>query len=104
MRADRIEIGLGEVSSALGSEGYVFPMAVRGVLRGALACGARSEEYTRDERKLIAEVAHQVGIALHALRARDNEALVKEIASGSLDPSTARKRARELHAAWATDA
>lgn len=104
MRADRIEIELGEVSSALGSEGYVFPMAVRGVLRGALACGARSEEYTRDERKLIAEVAHQVGIALHALRARDNEALVKEIASGLLDPSTARKRARELHAAWATDA
>lgn len=104
MRADREQIDLGDVRSALGNEGYVFPMTVRGVLRGALVCGPRSEEYTRDERKLLAEVAHQVGIALHALRARDNEGLVREIASGALDPSAARERARALHAAWAIDA
>ncbi len=73
-------------------------MAVRGVLGGALLCGARTEEYTRDERRLIAEVAQQVGTALHALRARDNEALVRALASGEIDLPTARKRAELVQA------
>jgi hypothetical protein len=103
MRADRAEIDLGELRSALGNEGYAFPMVVGGVLRGAIACGGRNEEYTRDERKLLAEVAHQVGIALHALRARHNEALVRELAGGTLEPCEARQRARALQATWATD-
>ncbi|MGH8496738.1 MAG: hypothetical protein ACREVN_11455 [Gammaproteobacteria bacterium] len=104
MRADREAIDLGDVQSALGNGGYAFPMAVRGVLRGALVCGERTEEYTRDERKLLAEVAHQVGIALYALRARDNEVLVRGIANGELDPIAARERAQALHAARAIDA
>lgn len=104
MRADREQIDLADVSSALGNEGYAFPMAVRGVLGGALVCGPRTEEYTGDERKLLAELAHQVGSALHALRARDHEALVRELASGALGFAAARDRARDLRAAWAVDA
>jgi hypothetical protein len=98
MRADREPVDLRDLRSALGNEGFAFPMAVRGVLGGALVCGPRSEEYTRDERKLIAELAQQVGAALHALRARDNEALVRALASGEIDLPAARKRARAVQA------
>ncbi|HLS79868.1 MAG TPA: GAF domain-containing protein [Steroidobacter sp.] len=96
MRADREPVDLRDVTSALGDEGFVFPMAVRGVLGGALVCGPRIEAYTRDERRLLAELAQQVGTALHALRARDKEALVTALARGELDLSTARERARAV--------
>jgi GAF domain-containing protein len=71
-------------------------MAVRGALQGALVAAARPEHYTPDERELLAQVAHQVGVALHALRARDNETLIRAIASGVLEPALARERARQL--------
>lgn len=98
MRADRRPVDLREVTTALGSEGIVCPMTVRGVLEGALVCGPRTEAYTRDERRLLAEVAQQVGTALHALRARDNEALLRALASGEIDLATARRRVRAVHA------
>jgi hypothetical protein len=98
MRAHREPVDLREVTSALSCEGFAFPMAVRGVLGGALVCGPRTEAYTRDERRLIAELTQQVGTALHALRARDNEALVRALAKGEVDLSTARQRARAVHA------
>lgn len=43
------------------------------------------------------DVAQQVGTALHALRARDSEALVRALANG-VDLNTARKRARAVQA------
>lgn len=101
LRADREPIDLGDVRSELGNEGYAFPMAVRGVLSGVLVCGPRTEEYTRDERKLLAELAQQVGTALHALRARDHEGLVRDLANGALGVAAARNRARTLRAEWA---
>ncbi|HEX6260913.1 MAG TPA: GAF domain-containing protein [Woeseiaceae bacterium] len=96
MRADREPVDLRDVTSALGNDGFVFPMAVRGVLGGALVCGPRIEAYTRDERSLLAELAQQVGTALHALRARDKEALVRALARGEINLSTARQRARAV--------
>jgi hypothetical protein len=82
--------------SALGAEGYCFPMAVRGTLQGALVVGARPENYAPDERELLAHVVYQVGMALHALRTSDNEMLLKALASGALEPAMARERARQL--------
>jgi len=97
MRADREPVNLRDVTSSLANEGFAFPMAVRGMLGGALVCGPRIEAYTRDERRLLAELAQQVGTAVHALRARDKEALVRVLARGELHLSTARQRARAVH-------
>jgi hypothetical protein len=96
LRADREPVDLATVRSVLGNDGYAFPMAIRGELRGALVCGSRTGEYTHDERRLLAEVAQQVGTALHALRARDHETLVDALAGGTIDLSAARQRARAL--------
>jgi hypothetical protein len=101
LRAETDELDLGDVKSELGGEGYAYPMAVRGALRGAVVCGARTEAYTKDERDLIAHVAHQVGLALHALHARDNEIFIANLASGVVEPSDARMHARDLHSKWA---
>ncbi|MGH8278014.1 MAG: GAF domain-containing protein [Gammaproteobacteria bacterium] len=101
LRAGDREAELHEVASALGKDGYVFPMAVRGKLIGALVCGSRpAEQYTADERELLYHVAQQAGAALHALRNREHERFVDSIASGALDADSARARARELAAAW----
>jgi 23S rRNA maturation mini-RNase III len=96
LRAELTEQDLHTYKSALGFEGYGFPMAVRGKLQGALIVGARPEQYTPDERELLAHVAYQVGMALHALRTRENEKLMRAFASGELEPALARERARQL--------
>jgi GAF domain-containing protein len=101
LRAELKETDLHTARTALGQEGYAFPMAVRGELQGALIVGPRPEHYSPDERELMGHVAHQVGIALHALRAQDNEALIDALANGNLEPTTAQKRARQLRGLWA---
>jgi hypothetical protein len=101
LRAELAETDLHATRTALGADGYAFPMAVRGVLQGALVVGARPEHYSPDERELMGHVTHQVGIALHALRAQDNEALVDALANGNLEPTTAQRRARQLRGTWA---
>ncbi len=101
LRAGDHEADLNEITSALGTDGYVFSMAVRGRLIGALACGPRpAEQYTADERTLLYHVAQQAGAALYALRSGEHERLVDSIASGTLDPASARERARQLVSAW----
>lgn len=103
LRAGDHEADLHEVASALGTDGYVFSMAVRGKLIGALVCGPRpAEQYTADERALLFHVAQQVGAALHALRSREHENFVDSVARGALDAESARERARKLMAAWQT--
>lgn len=103
LRAGDHEADLHEVASALGADGYVFSMAVRGKVIGALVCGPRpAEQYTADERALLFHVAQQVGAALHALRSREHENFVDSVARGALDAESARERARKLMAAWQT--
>ncbi|HKS93044.1 MAG TPA: hypothetical protein VJS16_00120 [Gammaproteobacteria bacterium] len=101
LRAGDHEVDLHEMTSALGKGGYVFSMAVRGRLIGALVCGPRpAEQYTADERALLFHVAQQSGVALHALRSREHENFVDSVARGALDAASARERARQLVAAW----
>ncbi|MGH8313013.1 MAG: hypothetical protein ACRER9_06980, partial [Gammaproteobacteria bacterium] len=101
LRAGDHEADLHEVASALGKDGYVFSMAVRGKLIGALVCGPRpAEQYTADERAPLFHVAQQAGAALHALRSREHEYFVDSVARGALDATSARERARQLVAAW----
>lgn len=103
LRAGDHEADLNEVASALGSDGYVFSMAVRGKLIGALVCGPRpAEQYTADERALLYHVAQQAGAALHALRSLEHEKFVNSVASGSLDAASTRERARQLLTVWQT--
>ncbi|MDE2091127.1 MAG: GAF domain-containing protein, partial [Gammaproteobacteria bacterium] len=95
LRAGEHEVDLHELGSALGPEGYVFPLGARGTVIGALVCGPRpGEQYTANERKVLAHVAHQVGVALHALQVQESmerlEAkakLVDALASGLLPAS-----------------
>ena len=101
LRAGDHEADLHEVANALGKDGYVFSMAVRGKLIGVLVCGPRpAEQYTTDERALLFHVAQQAGAALHALRSREHENFVDSVARGTLDATSARARAQQLVAAW----
>jgi len=71
-------------ASALGRSGMVFPMSIAGKVEGALVCGDRPQQYTRVERELLGRVAHEVGVALHGLRARHAERLLEALARGTL--------------------
>jgi len=101
-RADQKNIDLSELTSEFGTDGYVLPMTVQGVLQGVLVCANRpGEHYAVEERKLIIQVARQVGIAWQSLLARDNQAFVRAVAHGDLKPDEAQAQARKLAAAWA---
>lgn len=96
LRAGSRRADLDGMTSDLGAHGHAFPMAVRGVLQGALVCGGRAERYTVDELDLMATVAHEVGIAHHVLHSRDSEALLNGLADGSIGPNAALESARKL--------
>jgi hypothetical protein len=99
-RADMKAVDLVELASALGSDGYVFPLTVAGGLQGVLVCANRpGEHFALDERKLIAKVARQVGLAWQNILARENQAFVKAVAQGTLKPEEARNQALKLDAA-----
>lgn len=96
-RAGRRETDLAEIGSALGTDGYVFPMTARGELSGAVVCANRpGGHYDPDERELVGYATREFAVALAALRARENEAFVKALARGELDPGSARDQARAL--------
>ena len=97
LRAEHREQDLVGLHSTLGADGYVFPMTVRGTLLGALVCGARTEHYTPAERSLLARLAHEVGTALTALRARENENIVEALATGQSGIDALRARALGLY-------
>lgn len=105
LRAGHHAVDLHERASTLGGEGYVFPLSVRGTVIGVLVCGPRpGEQYTADECKLLAHVAHQVGAALHALRVQESmqrleakATLVEVLANSTWPPSPeVQAKAREL--------
>ncbi len=79
LRARNAALDLSDARSALGDEGYAFPLMLRGNLLGALVVGQRpGEHYAADERELLFHVAHEVGTALFALRAQESEARAQE--------------------------
>lgn len=99
-RADMKAVDLAELTSALGADGYVFPLVVAGGLQGVLVCANRpGEHFALDERKLIAKVARQVGLAWQNILARESQAFVRAMAQGTLRPDEARDRALKLDAA-----
>ena len=79
LRARNAEWPLHGGRSALGPEGYAYPLMLRGDLLGALVVGERpGEHYAADERALLFHVAHELGAALFALRAQESEARARE--------------------------
>ncbi len=91
------DIDLSELHSALGSDGYVFPMGAQAML----VCANRPEEhYAAEEHKLLTQVARQVGAALLAINAREDRDFVRSLARGTLDPATVRDQALRLETTW----
>jgi K+-sensing histidine kinase KdpD len=75
LRARNAAVDLDDAHSDLGQDGYAFPLMVRGRLQGVLVVGEPSgERFAADERELLFGVAHEVGMALFALRAQESEA------------------------------
>ena len=82
------EIDLSDGGSALGSDGYAFPMMALGEFQGALVCANRpGEHYASDELKLLNYLGRQVGLALYALRMRNRNRLIESLANGLLPAS-----------------
>ncbi len=101
LRARNAELDLDDIQSQLGRGGYAFPLMLRGSLLGALIVGQRpGEHYAADERELLFHVAHEVGAALFALRARESQAFVRALAQGTLKPEDARAQAIQLETTW----
>jgi len=98
LRAGKRELELHARASTLGAEGYVYPLSLRKTVIGAIVCGPRpGEAYTADERRLLANVTYQVGVALHVLRMENKAKLVDALANGSLSvPAEVQAKAREL--------
>ncbi|MHB8404222.1 MAG: GAF domain-containing protein [Gammaproteobacteria bacterium] len=103
-RSEQKETDLSDIQSALGTDGYVFPMTALNELQGVLVCANRpGEHYAADERKLLSHVAHQVGLALYGLRTRARDKLVHALASGVVPvPADVQAKARELVGEMAT--
>ncbi len=95
LRARAAVLDLSDTPSELGRDGYAFPLMVRGNLLGALVVGERpGEHYAADERELLFHVAHEIGMALFALRAQESEARAQTIQEQLL-ASESQARARE---------
>ena len=78
-RARNAELDLHATQSALGTDGYAFPLMLRGNLLGALVVSQRpGEHFAAEERGLLFHVAHEVGAALFALRAQESEMRAKQ--------------------------
>ena len=96
-RSGAKDIDLSEMHSALSSDGYVFPMGAKAVL----VCANRpGEHYPADERKLLATVTRQVGVALHNMNMRESLDFVRAVARGVLDPESVREQALKLETSW----
>ena len=79
LRARNAELDLHATQSALGTDGYAFPLIVRGNLLGALMVSQRpGEHFAAEERELLFHVAHEIGAALFALRAQESETRAQE--------------------------
>ncbi len=95
LRARNMDFDLNGSQSALGSDGHAFPLMLRGNLLGALVVAERpSEHFAADERALLFHVAHEMGMALFALRVQESETRAQRIQS-QLEASESLARTRE---------
>jgi len=100
-RAERKPVDLAELASTLGTDGYLFPLIVGGHVLGVLICTNRpGEHYALDERRLIAKLVRQMGLAWQGILVRENQAFVRAVARGTLKHEAARKRALKLADTW----
>ena len=97
VRAGAKDIDLCEIRSALGDNGYVFPIGTQAAL---VVANRPGEHYSADARKLLAYLARQVGVALHKINVRESLEFVRALARGVLDPAAAREQALKLEAEW----
>ena len=100
LRAYLSDIDLGDAPGLLGSTGYAFALPVQSRLLGAIVVGNRENEenFDPEERELLRSVARELAAALAAIETADRAELVEQIASGTIDLESARRRARELAA------
>jgi hypothetical protein len=97
LKAGDAEVNLLGVGSALGQDGLVYALHVRTQLLGCIYLGARpAEAYSAEERQLFERVAHQVAVALHALRLQEQQQFIREFANGILSPAAAKMKAETL--------
>jgi hypothetical protein len=80
LRSRQSYVDLSDVTSALGTVGYAFPLSVRGENFGALVCGRRADDegYAPDERDLLRHVAREVAAELFMIRVREESKVRKE--------------------------
>lgn len=98
LKAGDAEVNLLGVGSALGNDGLLYALQVRSQLLGCIYLGPRpAEAYSAEERQLFERVAHQVAVALHALRLDAQRKLLEELADGGLKSlPMAQAKAKEL--------
>ena len=98
LRARNAVLDLTDMPSALGRDGFAFPLMMRGNLFGVLVLSERpGERYSADERELLFSVAHEVGMALFALRAEEGDARAQanEVRARASEAQVIELRARE---------
>ncbi len=101
LKARREAVDLEGLTSALGTDSCVFPLLVLGNLRGMLVVKNRPQEhFGSDDRELLSNVAQAVGASWRILRARDNEALVSDMAARRINPDEAFSEASRLAMTW----
>jgi hypothetical protein len=98
LKAGDAEVNLPDVRSKLGQDGLVYALHARNQLLGCIYLGPRpAEAYSAEERQLFERVAHQVAVALHALRLEAQRTLLEELAEKKFsDLSMAEAKAKEL--------
>jgi len=98
LKSGDAEVNLLGIGSALGQEGLLYALQVRNQLLGCIYLGPRpAEAYSAEERQLFERVAHQVAVALHALRLEAQRKLLEELADGELSSlPMAQAKAKEL--------
>lgn len=96
LRSDREQAVLAGLDSALGG-GIAVALPGPGGLAGALVCEARAvEQFSPDERDVLVVLGRELGSALQALRNRQTERLLADLAQGRLPAQQAIERARQL--------
>jgi hypothetical protein len=96
-RSGATSMDLSEMHSLLGTDGYVFPIGAQTVL----VCANRpGERYAADERKLLAYVARQIGVALNSINVRESLDFLRDLARGKFDLTAAREQAARLETSW----
>jgi len=98
LRGGATSVNLSNTPSEIRTDGVALPLAVGGVLHGALVvCGRPNDEaYDPDEIRSLRHLAHAVATALDAIRARRKAELLERIVDGTIAPEEIRAQAADL--------